>query len=217
MTPKLLLRTASIAEACTWAILLIGMLVKYALGGTDLIVTIGGSLHGVTFLTFLFTLLIVGINQRFSWLAFALGLLASIPPFTTLLFDWWAERRGMLAGDWRPSTRIAFGDEMTDDDFDSTGVDTSLVNRSPGGAETDVATARDNATGDDGATRSAAGRAATALAAHPADARIAQGRERTAPVARLDPFVRFCVDHPFTLASVGLLMLALIMTQALTS
>lgn len=95
------MRAASIAEAISWTILLLGMLVKNVLGGTGLLVSIGGSLHGAVFLAFLFVLLVVGVNQRFGPVTWLLGALSSIPPFATLLFDWWAARSGRLDGHWR--------------------------------------------------------------------------------------------------------------------
>ncbi|GGA65704.1 hypothetical protein GCM10011490_15460 [Pseudoclavibacter endophyticus] len=248
MTPKLLLRTASIAEAVTWALLLIGMLVKYGFDGTGMIVTIGGSLHGAVFIAYLFCGFIVGVNQRFSWLMCALVLLAAIPPFATLLFDWWAERRGLLEGDWRPRTRVSFGDDVAEDALEASGVDTSQVERAPAAA---ALTAQDQ--GDAAATAGSAGRVSTDITsdtslanarpadatadatagspaaqthpehpprprpAHPADVRASERGERTAPVKWLDPFVRWCVDHPFTLGCIGIMIAALILSGALSS
>lgn len=101
MTPSALLRTVSIGEAITWALLLTGMWLKYGVQSTDLLVTIAGSLHGAMFISYLACGLLIGVNQRWPWHMFVLGFLSAIPPFATLLFDWWAERRGMLAGGWR--------------------------------------------------------------------------------------------------------------------
>src|SRR5690606_12890209 len=99
---------------------------------------------------------IVGVNQRFSWLMCALVLLAAIPPFATLLFDWWAERRGLLEGDWRPRTRVSFGDDLSGDDLEASGVDTSQVEREPAAA---ALAAKDPA--DAAAPAGGAGRAPT--------------------------------------------------------
>lgn len=103
MTPRLLLRTVSIGEAVTWALLLFGMWLKYGLRTTDAVVTIAGSLHGAMFISYLACMLLVGLNQRWPWHMFLLGGLAAVPPFATLLFDWLAERRRMLSGAWRAS------------------------------------------------------------------------------------------------------------------
>lgn len=101
MTPKRLLRTLSIAEAGTWALLLLGMWLKYGPAQWGLGVSIAGSLHGAAFLSCLFVGLIVGINQRFSWGEFALGALSTVFPFATIPFDLRMERKGRLEGEWR--------------------------------------------------------------------------------------------------------------------
>lgn len=211
MTPKLLLRYASIAEAITWAVLLVGMLVKYGFDGTGLIVTIGGSLHGAVFIGYLFAAMLVGVNQRFPWGAFMLVMFAAIPPFATLLFDWWVERRGLLEGDWRSSTRITFG-AARDDELDGSGVEPVepvLATATEGGA--DAAALAAAAAAD---TKTAAVILPT-LPAHPADARVAERGERTPPVRWLDPVVYWCVSHPYTMVSVAVLIAALILTMAL--
>lgn len=101
MTPKRLLRIASIAEAITWALLLLGMWLKYGPAEWGLGVSIAGSLHGAAFLSCLFVGLIVGISQRFGWGEFILGGLSTVFPFATVPYDLWLERRGRLEGDWR--------------------------------------------------------------------------------------------------------------------
>lgn len=108
MTPKRLLRLASIAEAITWALLLVGMLLKYGSAQWPLGVAIAGSLHGAVFLTYLYVGLIVGINQRFGWMEYLLGALSSVFPFATIPFDVVMERRARLEGDWR-SASVEFG------------------------------------------------------------------------------------------------------------
>ena len=103
MTPTRLLRTTSIVEAITWALLLLAMLAKYvvapALG--DLLVPFAGAAHGTAFLAYLYFGLVLAANGRWPWRVVVLGGLASVPPFATLWFDRWAERRGYLTG-WLP-------------------------------------------------------------------------------------------------------------------
>ncbi len=102
MTPRRVLRTTSIIEACTWAFLLVAMLFKYVInpdvGG--LLVPFAGAAHGTAFLAYLFFGLVVGANARWSFGLMLVGGLASVPPFATLLFDWWVERSGRLPADW---------------------------------------------------------------------------------------------------------------------
>ncbi|PPG05618.1 hypothetical protein C5E06_01800 [Pseudoclavibacter sp. RFBI5] len=101
LTPRILLRAVSIGEAITWALLLTGMFLKYVTQTTDVLVSVGGSLHGAMFMVYLVVTAFVGINQRWPWWMFGLGWFAAIPPFATLVYDWWAERRGALEGGWR--------------------------------------------------------------------------------------------------------------------
>lgn len=204
MTPKRLLRTVSIAEAVTWAILLAGMALKYGAHTADWLVTVGGSLHGAVFLSYLFCGLLVGVNQRFGWGALVLGGLASVPPFATLLYDWWAERRGLLDGEWR-RVRVTY-DDMDADDADAGGRDES--DTSPREAHAAAAPAA-----DERATETAVPRTA-AVPAHPADARVAERGERPARLQWLDPLVRWSVDHPATLVCTAVLVAALIFTGA---
>lgn len=99
--PLTLFRFFAVAEATTWALLLLGMVLKYVTQTTDLGVRIFGMAHGVVFIAYCLVTLFVGINQRWSAKDLGLGLLAAIPPFATVAFDRWAERTGRLDGDWR--------------------------------------------------------------------------------------------------------------------
>lgn len=101
MSPLTLFRRLAFAEAVTWALLLIGMFLKYVTGTTELGVRIFGMAHGVVFIAYCLTAVFVGVNQRWSFRTLALALVSAVPPFMTVWFDRRAERRGQLAGDWR--------------------------------------------------------------------------------------------------------------------
>jgi integral membrane protein len=104
MSPLRLFRGVAIAEAVTWALLLTGMYVKYATEATQLgeqAVSIFGMLHGVVFIAYCLVTLLVGIDQRWSRGRMLLGLASAVPPFLTVWFDRYAERRGALAPAWR--------------------------------------------------------------------------------------------------------------------
>lgn len=104
MSPVLLFRRVAIAEAVTWALLLSGMFLKYVTETTELGVRIFGMVHGVVFGAYCLTTVLVAVDQRWSAGRTLLGLAASVPPFFTVLFDRYAERRGALAGTWRLTT-----------------------------------------------------------------------------------------------------------------
>ena len=61
-----LFRRLAIAEAVTWALLLIGMFLKYVTGTTELGVRVFGMVHGVVFIAYCLTAVFVGVNQRWS-------------------------------------------------------------------------------------------------------------------------------------------------------
>ncbi len=100
MSPRVLFRRVAVAEAVTWALLLTGMFLKYVTETTELGVRVFGLLHGVVFVAYGLTAVVVAIDQRWSLGRTALGLLAAVPPFATVVFDLLAERRGAF-GPWR--------------------------------------------------------------------------------------------------------------------
>ena len=50
-------------------------------------------LHGVVFVAFCVTTVVVAVDQRWSLGRTLLGLVSAVPPFATVLFDWYAERQ----------------------------------------------------------------------------------------------------------------------------
>lgn len=101
MSPLLLFRRVAVLEAITWALLLIGMFLKYVTDTTERGVSIAGPIHGVAFVAYCVTAVVVAVDQRWSPSRLLLGLLAAIPPFATIAFDRYAESRGALAREWR--------------------------------------------------------------------------------------------------------------------
>jgi integral membrane protein len=101
MTPLTLFRRVAVAEAVTWALLLTGMFLKYVTGTTELGVRVGGMLHGVVFIAYCLTTDVVAVDQRWSFRRLVGGLVCAVPPFATVAFDRYAERRSLLATSWR--------------------------------------------------------------------------------------------------------------------
>ncbi|QIK75170.1 DUF3817 domain-containing protein [Nocardioides piscis] len=100
LSPRRLFRSLAVAEAITWALLLAGMFLKYVTGTTELGVRVFGMVHGVVFIAYCLTTVVVAADQRWSLSRTALGLAAAIPPFATLPFEVYAERRGLLGSAW---------------------------------------------------------------------------------------------------------------------
>ncbi len=91
-------RLIAIAEAFSWAGLLVGMYFKHLAGTTEIGVKIFGPLHGGIFVAFLAAALLVGIARKWSVLTWALALLASIVPLGSVIFVIWADRSGRIDG-----------------------------------------------------------------------------------------------------------------------
>jgi integral membrane protein len=96
-TAALVFRVVAIAEACSWAGLLIGMFFKYVVVRDDIGVTVFGPIHGVLFLAYVVITLMVAREFRWSASTTALALVASIPPLATLWFERRARRNGQLS------------------------------------------------------------------------------------------------------------------------
>lgn len=99
-TPGRFYRTVSIAEAITWTVLIVGMVLKYVAGLGSLPVLIGGSIHGFVFLSFAGASLLVGINQRWPIGRVIAAVAMAIVPYGTIPFDSRLARRGVLEGPW---------------------------------------------------------------------------------------------------------------------
>lgn len=99
--PLRLFRRIAVAEAITWALLLTGMFLKYVTETTELGVRIFGMVHGVVFIAYCLSVLLVAVDQRWRPGRTVLGLAASIPPFFTLWFERSVERRDGLDSSWR--------------------------------------------------------------------------------------------------------------------
>lgn len=99
--PLTLFRRIAIAEAITWALLLFGMLLKYGTHTTELGVKIFGMIHGIVFISYVVTTVMVWIDQKWSAKRGIGALLASIPPFVTIAVEVMAVRRNWIAENWR--------------------------------------------------------------------------------------------------------------------
>ena len=118
MTPRLLFRTVAIAEAITWGMLITGMIMKYVLQVGEVGVQIGGFLHGLVFLAFGITAVLMAVNQHWSPRLTVVVVVTAIVPFGTIPLDRWLEKHGRLDGGWRRT--------RTDDPRDHTRVSALL-------------------------------------------------------------------------------------------
>ncbi|MBB4963645.1 DUF3817 domain-containing protein [Saccharothrix violaceirubra] len=94
-TPVGRFRLLAFAEAVSWAGLLLGMFFKYVVVGNEIGVKVFGPIHGAIFVGYVLVTLMMA--QKWSKGVLFVALLASIPPFGTVLFERWAQRQGKLA------------------------------------------------------------------------------------------------------------------------
>ena len=88
-----LFRAAAFAEAVSWTGLLIGMVFKYLVVKDPIGVKIFGPIHGICFVLYVISVLLNRPHTGWTAKNTVLGLLASIPPLFTLVFERWAVRR----------------------------------------------------------------------------------------------------------------------------
>ncbi|TWG24490.1 integral membrane protein [Actinoplanes teichomyceticus] len=86
-------RVTAVAEAFSWAGLLVGMYLKHVSHTTEAGVWLFGRIHGALFVAYLAATLWAARTERWSLWRTGFALLASIPPLTTLIFERWVSRR----------------------------------------------------------------------------------------------------------------------------
>lgn len=99
LSPKLLYRIVSVAEACTWTLLILALILR-ATGVADLVFP-AGLTHGFVFVAYGATALLVSHNQRWRPGPTLIAIVSAIVPFATIPVDLWLDRSGRLEGDWR--------------------------------------------------------------------------------------------------------------------
>jgi len=100
ITPRSFYRVVAIAEAVTWTLLISGMILKYGFQ-IDIAVLIAGSLHGLVFVTYAATAVLVGVNQHWPIKLIIGAVFTAIIPYATIPFDRWLEKNNKLEGGWR--------------------------------------------------------------------------------------------------------------------
>ncbi|MEW1992302.1 DUF3817 domain-containing protein [Microbacterium sp. NPDC078849] len=99
-TPGRLYRVLAIAEAITWTILIAAIIAR-AVGAPGVVVTVGGGIHGVVFLAYAATAVLVALNQRWHPGVGVLAVVSAVVPYATIPMEIWLHRTGRLRGDWR--------------------------------------------------------------------------------------------------------------------
>lgn len=100
MTPRELYGRFALAEAVTWTLLILGMVLKYT-GVSAAFVPVFGMIHGLVFLGYCVVTCFVWVDQQWAARVGALGLASSVVPYATIPFERWVQRTGRLEGGWR--------------------------------------------------------------------------------------------------------------------
>ena len=96
-TPAARFRLVAVAEAVSWAGLLVGMFLKYVVrAGAEGGVPVFGSIHGAVFTIYVVLSLLSVRPLRWDGRTTLLALVASVPPFGSIVFERWARRTGRL-------------------------------------------------------------------------------------------------------------------------
>jgi integral membrane protein len=89
-------RGLAIAEAFSWAALLLGMVLKWITRTTELGVEIAGPIHGAFFIGYAIAALSLWAMLRWRFRVALLAGLSAVFPFATVWFERWAGRHGYL-------------------------------------------------------------------------------------------------------------------------
>lgn len=86
-------RVAAFAEALSWAGLLVGMFFKYVVVHNEIGVKVMGPIHGLLFVIYLVCTISAMQKLNQPLMVTMIGLLAGVPPFTTVIFERWVMKR----------------------------------------------------------------------------------------------------------------------------
>lgn len=115
MSPNVLYRLVARAEAVTWTMLIIALILKYMVKVGDWPVSIAGFIHGFVFLTYAVMAVLIGMNQRWSKALIFGAAATAVVPFLTIPYHTRLERQGKLSGSWRTEATDHPGDRKWTD------------------------------------------------------------------------------------------------------
>jgi integral membrane protein len=101
MPPRTLFRSVAFAEAATWTLLLVALLLKYVLHTGEVAMSISGGLHGFVFLCYVASTCFIWVNQKWTAATGLLAVVSAVVPYATIAAEKLLDRRGLLGGGWR--------------------------------------------------------------------------------------------------------------------
>jgi integral membrane protein len=100
-TPASVYGVMAVAEMVTWTGLIIAMIARYGFSYDGGLFFVAGLSHGIIFIAYCVTAVVVGVNLRWGVGTTVVALVAAIPPWATFPFDRWLVRHNKLEGPWR--------------------------------------------------------------------------------------------------------------------
>lgn len=99
--PKDIFGTFARIEMFTWGLLIAAIIARATIGVSGNIFTIAGATHGLAFLGYSVTAVLVAVNQRWTLRRTFMAVALAIVPFATYPFDRQLQKKSLLDGEWR--------------------------------------------------------------------------------------------------------------------
>ena len=99
-TPARFYQVLATAEMVTWAGLITAMIARYGFGYEGEMFFVAGLSHGIVFLAYGLTALVIGINLRWGLGLTVVAVVMASVPFATVPLDQWLLRNNKLEGEW---------------------------------------------------------------------------------------------------------------------
>ncbi|CAB4636007.1 unannotated protein [freshwater metagenome] len=99
--PKDIFGTFARIEMFTWGLLIVAIIARATIGLAGNMFTIAGATHGLAFLGYAVTAVLVAVNQRWTAGRTIMAVALAIVPFATYPFDRYLQKNSELEGEWR--------------------------------------------------------------------------------------------------------------------
>jgi integral membrane protein len=99
--PKDVFGTFARIEMFTWAMLIAAIITRETIGISPSVFTVAGATHGLAFMGYATTAVLVAVNQRWPIGRTFVAVALAIVPFATYPFDRYLEKRKLMEGEWR--------------------------------------------------------------------------------------------------------------------
>lgn len=99
--PKDVFGTFARIEMFTWGLLIAAIIAREVVGIAPSLFTVVGATHGLAFMGYATTAVLVSVNQRWALTRTLIAVGLAIVPFATYPFDRYLEKNKLMEGEWR--------------------------------------------------------------------------------------------------------------------